>query len=80
MKSGLILNKSDTEFKSEKMTAVDIFYQEPVHIGQNQKLKTPKTFFENVVNLKYLGMTATHQNFIHEDIKSRLSKVRCDTM
>jgi hypothetical protein len=39
---------------------------------KNQKLKIPNTIFENVVNFKYLGMTAIYQNLIHEEIKSSL--------
>jgi hypothetical protein len=39
--------------------------------GQNRNIQTANRSFENVAMLKYLGMTVTIRNFIHEDIKSR---------
>jgi hypothetical protein len=39
--------------------------------GQNHNIQIANKSFENVMMLKYLGMTVTIPNFIHEDIKSR---------
>jgi hypothetical protein len=41
--------------------------------GQNQNIRIANEPFENVANFKYLGMTLTNQNDIHEEIKSRLN-------
>jgi hypothetical protein len=41
--------------------------------GQNQNIRIAKESFENVANFKYLGMTLTNQNEIHDEIKSRLN-------
>jgi hypothetical protein len=35
--------------------------------------KISNRFFENVVQLKYLGMTATNQNLIYMEIKRMLN-------
>jgi hypothetical protein len=40
--------------------------------GQNQNIRRANELFENVTKLKYLGMTLTDQNDIHDEIKSRL--------
>jgi hypothetical protein len=37
--------------------------------GQNHNIKIANRSFENVVQFKHLGMTATHQNLILEEIK-----------
>jgi hypothetical protein len=41
--------------------------------GQNQNIKIAKESFENAAKFKYLGMTLTSQNDIHDEIKSRLN-------
>jgi hypothetical protein len=33
--------------------------------------RVASTYFKNVANFKYLGMTVTNQNYVHADIKSR---------
>jgi hypothetical protein len=40
--------------------------------GQNQNIRTANASFENVAKFKYLGMTLTNKNDIHDEIKSRL--------
>jgi hypothetical protein len=37
------------------------------NVGQNRDLKIANRSFENVSQFKYLGTTATNQNFIHEE-------------
>jgi hypothetical protein len=41
--------------------------------GQNQNTGTANELFESVEKFKYLGMTLTKQNDIHDEIKSRLN-------
>jgi hypothetical protein len=40
--------------------------------GQNHDMKTANRSFENVAQLKYLGMSVTNQNLIQEEMKRRL--------
>jgi hypothetical protein len=41
--------------------------------GQKQNIRRANESFENVEKFKYLGTTLTHQNYIHDEIKSRLN-------
>jgi hypothetical protein len=41
--------------------------------GQNQNIRRANESFENVAKFKYLRMTLTNQNDIHDEIKSRLN-------
>ena len=40
--------------------------------GRSHSMKTDNSSLEKVEELKYLGTTLTNQNYIHEEIKSRL--------
>jgi hypothetical protein len=41
--------------------------------GQNQNIRITNGWFENIAKFKYLGMTLTNQNDIHDEIKIRLN-------
>jgi hypothetical protein len=41
--------------------------------GQNQNIRIATDSLENVVKFKYLGMTLTNHNDIHDEIKSNLN-------
>jgi hypothetical protein len=43
------------------------------NVGQNWEIKLANRSFENVSELKYLGMTVTNQNLILEEIKRILN-------
>jgi hypothetical protein len=44
-----------------------------LNAGQNRHIKIANRSFENVPQLKYLGMMGTNQNLIQEEIKRRLN-------
>jgi uncharacterized membrane protein len=41
--------------------------------AQNQNIRIANESFENMAKFKYVGMTLTNQNDIHDEIKSRLN-------
>jgi hypothetical protein len=43
------------------------------NIGQNQNIRIVNESCQKVAKFKYLGMTLTNQNDIHDEIKSRLN-------
>jgi hypothetical protein len=47
-----------------------ILFSRHQNAGQNHDIKIANTASENVTKLRYLGMIETHQNLIHEEIKS----------
>jgi hypothetical protein len=40
---------------------------------QNHNINIVNKYFENVINFKYLVQTVINQNYIHEEIKSKLN-------
>jgi hypothetical protein len=62
--------EASLEINAEKPTSM--FMPHHQNEGQNHSLMTANKPFKNVAKLKYLGMT-TNQNYIHEEIKSRLN-------
>jgi hypothetical protein len=44
-----------------------------LYSGHNQNVRRANESFENVAKFKYLGATPTNQNYIHDEIKSRLN-------
>jgi nitrous oxide reductase len=60
----------DLEVKAEK-TKYMLSYCH--NAGQNHYIKIVNRSFENVVQLKYFGMTITNENLIQKEIKRRLN-------
>jgi hypothetical protein len=55
------------EINVEKTKYMLLSHQQ--NVGQNRDIKISNISFENVSQFKYLGMTVTNQNLIHEEIK-----------
>jgi hypothetical protein len=58
------------EVNADKTT--NIVMSQDQNAGRSHSMKTDKSSFERVKDLKYLGTTFTNQNCIQEEIKSRL--------
>jgi hypothetical protein len=52
---------------------VSIWLSHYRHAGQNRHTNIAGRSFENVSQLKYLGMTITNQNLIQEEMRMRLA-------
>jgi hypothetical protein len=59
------------EINAEKMKYM--IMSRHLNSGQNQNIKIANESFEKVAKFKYLGMTLTNENDIHDEIKSRLN-------
>jgi flagellar hook protein FlgE len=59
------------EINAEKTKYVKMSHH--LNSGQNQNIRIANELFKNVAKFKYLGMTLTNQNDIHDEIKSRLN-------
>jgi hypothetical protein len=61
---------TDLEINAEKSMYMMSCY---LNSGQNQNIRIANESLENVAKFKYLGMTLTNQNDIHDELKSRLN-------
>jgi hypothetical protein len=46
-------------------------------VGQRHSIKIVNRSFEDVARFRYLGTTLTDQNFMHDEITSRLNSGEC---
>jgi hypothetical protein len=58
---GLEVNTEKTKFMSYHQNA-----------EQNYNIKVANKFFRHIPKFRYLAMTVTDQNYIHEEIRSRM--------
>jgi glutaredoxin-related protein len=58
------------EINAEKTKYMITFHHQ--NLGQNLNIRIANDLYENVAKFKYLGITLTNQNDIHDKIKSRL--------
>jgi hypothetical protein len=60
---GLEVNAEETKYKLLSLHQ---------NAGQNHDIMTANRSIQNVDQFKYLGVTVTNQNLVHEEIKRRL--------
>jgi hypothetical protein len=66
-----VSRETGLEVNTEKATYIVMScYQ---NVGQNHNLLAANKSFVNVAKFKYLGITLTSQNSIHDEIKNRLN-------
>jgi hypothetical protein len=63
-------NEADLKLNTVKTKYIFVSYHQTT--GQGSFLKASNESFENEAKFKYLGITLTNQNCIHEEIKRRL--------
>jgi hypothetical protein len=74
-----IKKNTETLIDASKEVGLEINVEKTKHmllsrhqnVDQNRDIKMANRSFENVSQLKYLGVTATNQNLIQEEIKRR---------
>jgi hypothetical protein len=76
-----IKENSDTFLEASRDTGLEINAEKTKYMimschpnsGKNQNIRTANELFQKVEKFKYLGMTLTNQNDIHDKIKSRVN-------
>jgi hypothetical protein len=59
------------EINAEKTKYMIMFHH--LNSGQNQKMRRANELLKNMAKFKYLGMTLTNKNDIHDELMSRLN-------
>jgi hypothetical protein len=74
-----IKDKSETLLEASRDIGLEINAEKTYYIsrhqnsGQNQNIRIANGLFGNMAKFKYLGMTLTNQNDIHDEMKNRLN-------